>query len=158
MQRFSIRSVLLLVVYFAVCSLVYVSTNIWLGWLVVFATAIVYATAMKRAFSTRDRSVLVFAISGTVALITMLGFAIETRGIPSQLKAHDLRRTIQKHLRLSPLPDAGEQQKTTVNNARILHHMYYSIGIRERRHPPGWINLARLLVAKKFWHKVVKLK
>ena len=92
MQRFSIRSVLLLVVYFAVCSLVYVSTNIWFGWLVVFATAIVYATAMKRAFSTRDRSVLVFAISGTVALITMLGFAIETRGIPSQLKAHDLRR------------------------------------------------------------------
>ena len=63
MPRISLRSILLICTYFAICSLVYVSANLWVGWLVVFATALWMALAIIRAFQTRDHFTLGFAVT-----------------------------------------------------------------------------------------------
>ena len=50
MPNFSIRSLMFLFVYFAICASIYITQNLAAGWAVVIATAILIVTSTMYAF------------------------------------------------------------------------------------------------------------
>ena len=146
MPQFSIRLLLVLVAYIAVCSFVYVTPNLWIGWLVFFATSLVIAAATISSFKNRDRFKLGFAVTSSVALVTFLGFAIETSGISSSKTGNEFRGNVNQWLQLDrSQAERKPIEKRDPKKERVLHHLYYSIGLSSKR-SPDWINLSRLLV------------
>ena len=132
-------------VYFAVCCLVYISVNLWVGWAVVCATAVWMAYATIRAFQTRNHFTLGFAVAGCAWLIVWLGFAIETK---TDVSGWNVRSKITNIMRLgreTPEHDvlAGLQSFTH------MHHLYRSelLGILpDQRLAPEYHNSVRLFV------------
>lgn len=145
MARISLKSIMLMVVYAAICSMVYISPNLWIGWLVVIATATWMAIAIVRATQTKDPFTLGFAVAGCVWLIVWLGFAIET---PLSIDGKNVRAVIHRIIHFGrPRPEVDP--KSRVTTYAQLHDLYVSgpMGSRSAvRHAPNWYNAIRLLV------------
>lgn len=145
MPKFSLLHIILMIAYCSVCCWVYVSINATVGWMLVIATGIMFATVMARAFRSSSEFALGFAIVGSVTLITTLGFAIETKGNATYMQAYELRRTV--YLIFCPRPElTNATEPKFVSTERIHHDLYYTQGSRETS-SPSWVNLVRLVVS-----------
>ena len=145
MARISLRSILLICVYFVVCCSVYVSANLWVGWFVVFATATWMSFAIIRAFQTHDHFTLGFAVTGCAWLIIWLGFAIET---PTAATSWNIRAKIFSIMNVGrdqPEFDASAPLRTYAH----LHDLYSSgpMAIQTAQPvAPLWHNSIRLAI------------
>ena len=142
MPRFSITSILFITVYFAICSLNYVSGSPTIGWLFVIATAILIAAIMIRAFQTRDAFGLVFSVVAGLWLSLALGFVFETS---TAFKFYDFRTPVWR------IMSFGYQYVEFQNGAKVewsrVHDLYQSMGmmrLTEHRNIPTHSNTMRL--------------
>ncbi|MEQ1904125.1 MAG: hypothetical protein ABL888_08085 [Pirellulaceae bacterium] len=145
MAQFSIRAILLICVYSAICCLVYLVPSLWVGWMVVIATAIWMSIAMVAAFQSRDRFKLGFAVTGSVWLIIWFGFAVETS---RPIAVFDIREFISKIMTGGKSVPEIDPTLPTTTYAR-LHDLYTSVdiaGVGSKRHIPLWFNSIRLFV------------
>ena len=78
MPKLSIRSMLLLIVYFSICASIYLTQNSVVGWIVVIATAILIATAMIHAFSSADPFSLGFSVFCMAWLLICFGYSFDS--------------------------------------------------------------------------------
>jgi hypothetical protein len=78
--RFSLRTLFLICLYFAICSTIYLSANLWLGTLVVLATIIWLVATTAHAFKQHDYFSFGFSVFGWACLVFWLGFYAETAG------------------------------------------------------------------------------
>lgn len=142
MPRFSITSILFITVYFATCSLNYVSRNPTIGWLFVVATAILIAAIMIRAFNTRDAFGLGFSVGAGLWLSLSLGFVFETS---TAFKFFDFRTPVWR------IMSFGYQFVEFEGGAKFeksrVHDLYQSltmIRLPEHRNIPTYQNTLRL--------------
>ena len=133
----------LIITYFALCSLTYVTENATIGWLIVLSTAIAIAVTMIRAFRTNDVFRLGFAVVGGVWLSSLLGFAVET---PTSFKAYNLRTPVWKIMSFgrtsSKIDDYRNLREST------YHDLEESIGmirLPNSREIPNYHNTMRLV-------------
>ena len=78
--RLSLKTLFLICLYFAICSTLYVSANLWLGTLVVLATIVWLVATTARAFNHHDYFSFGFSVCGWAWLVFWLGFYAETQG------------------------------------------------------------------------------
>jgi len=74
----SLKTLFLICLYFAICSTLYVSANLWLGTLVIAATIVWLIATTARAFNHHDHFAFGFSIFGWAWLVFWLGFYAET--------------------------------------------------------------------------------
>jgi hypothetical protein len=74
--QFNLQTLFLICLYFAICSTIYVSANLWLGTLVVLATIVWFVASTAHAFNHHDYFSLGFSVCGWA----WLGFYAETPG------------------------------------------------------------------------------
>ena len=77
-MHFSLRSLFLIFVYAAVCCLVYVFANLWIGTLVVAATILLLCYTTVAAYRHRDVFTLSFSVFAWSWMVFWLGFYAET--------------------------------------------------------------------------------
>ena len=145
MVRISLKSIMLMVVYAAICCMVYVSPNLWIGWFIVVATATWMAIAIVRATQTNDPFTLGFAVTGCMWLIVWLGFAIET---PTSIDGNNVRTAIYRIATLGKAIPEYDRSVRTTTYAR-LHDLYTSAPMGSRSavlFVPQWHNAMRLVV------------
>ena len=145
MAKFSLKSIMLVVAYAAVCSSVYATSNMWAGWLVVWATAVWMAIAIVRAANSNDRFSLGFAVAGCFWLTIWLGFAVET-----SVKFDDIpfRDAIYNFADLSRSTNEFDESAKTISYAKS-HDLYMSGELTVRGNSPyvpNWHNTMRLVV------------
>lgn len=143
MVQLSLRSIMLMCVYAATCGLVYVTPNLWVGWLVVFATALWMSSAIVGASQSRNRFTLGFAVTGCIWLIVWLGFAIQT---PTSIEGNDIRQKIFRFMSFGQTPDYDPTLPVTTYAQ--VHDLYSSgrMGTQTTPRAPAWHNAMRLLV------------
>ena len=122
--------------------MVYVSDNLCVGWLVVFATALLMSFAMIRAFQTRDHFTLGFAATGCVWLITWLGFAIET---PTPAPDWKVRPKIASVMNFGR---EWQERDSSIPKTYAHYHDLYISGLMETQQPvvPKFQNSIRLFI------------
>lgn len=147
MAQISLRSIMMMCVYAAICSFVYVSPNLWVGWLVVIATAIWMSLAIIRAFESRDHFMLGFAVTGSSWLIIWLGFAIQT---PTSFDGNSIRSNIYRFVNLGRThADSDFDPALPITEYAQLHDLYTSGAMATQSSTPpvpAWHNAIRLLV------------
>ena len=141
MARFSLKSIMLVVIYAAICSTVYATTNMWAGWLVVWATAVWMAIAIVHASKSNSGFSLGFAVAGCFWLIIWLGFAVET-----SVKFDDIpiRTAIYDFANFERNTEKDDDSANTASNGKA-HDLYMSLEMNTR-HVPNWHNTMRLVV------------
>ncbi len=145
MVRISLRSILLICIYFAICSSVCVSPNLWVGWFVVLATAIWMSFTIVRAFQTHNHFTLGFAVIGTVWLVAWLGLAIETKTANGSWNIRSKIAIVMNLGREWPDYDPSAPHRTYAH----MHDLYYSAPMAiQTSEPvaPTWHNSMRLAV------------
>ena len=95
-MQITLGQILLIVAYGALCSLIYVTANVCIGWLIVIATSVWYAIAAKSAFQNQNRFSFGFSVVGFVCLASFLGFIIQTPTTWNGKNVADLRLSIQR--------------------------------------------------------------
>jgi hypothetical protein len=145
MVRISIKSMLLMVVYAAICCLVYLHSSLWIGWLVVIATAFWMALAIVHATHTHNSFTLGFAVTGCVWLIIWLGFAIET---PTTINIEGMRKAI---YRVASLGRTRPEYDPSIGFTAYAqyHDVYISVPMGNQSPEiflPYWHNALRLVV------------
>ena len=136
---------ILIVAYAAICCLVYLHSSLWIGWLVVIATAIWMAIAIVRATQTHNSFTLGFAVAGCVWLILWLGFAIET---PTTFDSKELRMAIYRFVSLGRKPPEYDPSIRITTYAQ-LHDLYTSAPMGNQSKAifvPHYYNAIRLVV------------
>ena len=78
MPKLSIRSLLLLIVYFAICASIYITQNSAVGWAIVTATAILISTTMIHAFNEKEPFALGFSIFAMSWLLICFGYSYDS--------------------------------------------------------------------------------
>ena len=141
MARFSLKSMLLVIVYAAVCSSIFATTNMWVGWLVVWATAVWMAIAIVRASKSNDGFSLGFAIVGCFWLTIWLGFAVETS---VEFDDIPIRTAIYDFANFGRSSNEADESAKTIRYSQA-HDLYMS-GEMNSRHVPNWHNTMRLVV------------
>lgn len=76
--QFSLRTLLVVVFYVVICSLTYRFANLWMGTIVVGATALLLAVSTISAFRTRSIFLLSFSIIAWSWIVFWLGFFAQT--------------------------------------------------------------------------------
>ena len=151
MARFSLKSIMLVVAYAAVCSSVYATSSMWAGWLVVWATAAWMAIAIVRASKSNGGFSLGFAVAGCFWLTIWLGFAVETSvkfdDIPIRTAIYDFANFAPNTDESDVEPSADELNQISANTASNgkAHDLYMSLEMNTR-HVPNWHNTMRLVV------------
>ena len=143
MPRITIKSSLLLTVYFSICASIYVTQNLAAGWIVVIATGLLIATTMVHAFNARDSFSLGFSVFAMVWLLICLGCSFETS---RNFQGWKFQRPIFNAMRLgrkSPEIESFVNVKRTT-----IHDLYYSQDAI--RHPddnvtPSYTNCMRVV-------------
>ena len=145
MPRISLKSIMMVVLYAAVCCMVYATPNMWAGWLVVWATAGWMAIAIAKAANTNSRFFLGFTVVGCTWLIVWLGFAVET-----SVKFDDvpIRMAIYDFANFGQQPNEYDESAEMVSYAKA-HDLYMSLDLTvqgDSPHVPNWHNTIRLVV------------
>ena len=78
MPNFSIRSLMFLFVYFAICASIYITQNLAAGWAVVIATAVLIVTSTMYAFRNNDTFALGFSVFATMSILICFGCSFDT--------------------------------------------------------------------------------
>jgi hypothetical protein len=133
MAQFSIRAILLICVYSAICCLVYLVPSLWVGWMVVIATAIWMSIAMVGAFESRDRFKLGFAVTGCAWLIIWFGFAIDT---PKSNNLIDVRPHIVKLMNFGRTYPKDDPNLPYIFYTRF-HDLQHSVDCVTKGSPPA---------------------
>jgi len=145
---FSLRSIMFFIVYAAVCCTVYVTSNMWAGWLVVWATAGCMAVAIVHASKSQSSFSQGFAVAGCAWLIIWLGFAVETS---ARFNDIPIRTAIYDFVSFGPNVDEIEYDKSKVMKRYAdAHDLYASMELSvlgtDPPHVPNWHNVMRLAV------------
>lgn len=155
-MRVSLRSLLLVVTYVAVCCTTYVSSNLWNGTLVVVATICLFGSTTLRAFKTQSHFLFGFSLVGWSWLVFWLGFYAET---PAGYRNWPVPQWIYEYATLyqrghSVVPGDGRYEEFQQGwNFTPYGHMHSLHESREMRVPshlkprvPNWLNIIRLAV------------
>lgn len=129
--------------YAALCCLVYVYANLWIGWLVVIATAIWMGMAIVHATQTGNRFSMGFSAIGCVWLLTCLGFSIQT---PLSIEGNHIRPVVYRIVNFGrgiPVHERGGPVTTYAQ-----YHDLYTSGAMAHQSAgivvPSWNNAIRL--------------
>ncbi|MDB4766137.1 hypothetical protein OAG71_00470 [bacterium] len=145
MARVSLQTIMLVVAYAAVCSTVFATSNMWAGWLVVWATALWMAIAIVRASKSNGGFSLGFAVAGCFWLTIWLGFAVET-----SVKFDDIpiRTAIYDVVNFGRNTNEYDESAEPKSYAKA-HDLYMSLDMTVQGnspHVPNWHNAMRLVV------------
>ena len=121
MPKLSIRSLLLLVVYFSICASIYVTQNSVAGWIIVIATAILIATSMIHAFNKRDPFALGFSIFAMAWLLICFGYSFDTS---RTFKGWQFQQPIFRAMRLGKT--SPEIESYVYVERYTIHHFFRS--------------------------------
>ena len=147
MATMSLKSIMLIVVYAAICSTVYTTPNLWAGWLVVLATAMWIAIAIYRTSLPNSSFSLGFSIAASVWLIAWLGFGIETS---TQVDDIPFRMAIYNAVCMGSQDDQESDPSAKLERYSKAHDLYQSFEQTKTQgtdpHVPAWHNAMRLSV------------
>ena len=143
----SLRSIMFVVAYAAICSAVYATPNLWAGWLVVLATAVWIAISIYRASLPNNSFSLGFSIAASVWLVAWLGFGIETS---TQVDDIPFRTAIYNVVCFGNQADQEYDPSTKLERYSKAHDLHQSFEQTRTQgtypHVPAWHNAMRLAV------------
>jgi hypothetical protein len=147
MATISLKSIMFVVAYAAICSTAYATPNLWAGWLVVLATATWIAISIYRTSLQNSSFSLGFSIAASVWLIAWLGFGIETS---TQVDDIPFRTAIYDFVSFGG--DTGQEYDPSarLETYSKAHDLYQSFEQTKTQgtnpHVPSWHNAMRLIV------------
>ena len=148
MATISLRTIMLVVTYAAICSTVYVTPNLWAGWTVVLATAMWIAISIYRTSLKNSSFSLGFSIAATVWLVSWLGFGIETS---NQVDDIPFRMAIYNVVCFGNQPDQEYDPSAKIELYSKAHDLYQSFEQPKTQGTdppvPAWHNAMRLIVS-----------
>ena len=123
MPKFSIRSLLLLTVYFSLCGAIYVIQNSAVGWVIVVATALLIAISMVYAFNNRDLFALGFSVFSMAWILICFGYSFDT---PRNFVGWKFQQPIYRAMRMGRASPEIESFGDPANERYTIHHLFRS--------------------------------
>ena len=147
MATISLRTIMLVVTYAAICSTVYVTPNLWAGWMVVLATAMWIAISIYRTSLQNSSFSLGFSIAASAWLVAWLGFGIETS---NQVDDTPFRMAIYNVVCFGNQSDQEYDPSAKIELYSKAHDLYQSFEQSKTQGTdppaPAWHNAMRLIV------------
>jgi len=146
MPKFSIRSLLLLTVYFSLCALIYVIQNSAVGWVIVVATALLIAISMVYAFNNRDLFALGFSVFSMAWMLICFGYSFDS---PRNFAGWKFQQPIFWTMRMGRPSPKLESFGDPANQRYTIHNFFRSdnaILNPNDNSPPSYDNAMRCFV------------